>query len=125
MAKPGPKPGTHHAGTFKKGQPSANPGGRPKLAEGFREEIRNDESLRKLLYDIAHGRAKVTEQRRHTLLWMLDQGFGRAPQHVTVDGKVTLEDAAKEIREFLRQFPEVEVRLDAWLAEKAAKEAVL
>lgn len=28
--KPGPPPGTHHAGTFKKGQPSANPGGRPK-----------------------------------------------------------------------------------------------
>lgn len=66
-----------HRGLPKKGEPSRNPGGRPRAAEGWRESIRTDETLRTLALQIAKG--EEVDGNPEMVRWLLDQGFGRAP----------------------------------------------
>lgn len=73
---------------FKKGQ-SGNPGGRPKVVAEVRELAReHTEKALKTLVEImsdqkAHNAARVAAAKE-----ILDRGYGRAPQSVTVKGEV-------------------------------------
>lgn len=121
MAKRGPK--KLHRGNWKQGQ-SGNPAGYPKGTTEFRQRIREDEKIHDLLFRAARGELTEAERRKfdgQTLRFMVEQGHGRAPQAIKVDGMLTLDEAAKEIREFLLRYPEIEAELDAWLESKRSQ----
>lgn len=102
-----PRKGQKHSGQFDKGQ-SGNPGGRPKLAEGWRQSIREDEELRDLARRAAKGQLTHEERvkiDRDLLKYHLDQGFGRASQqleHTAKDGE-KLDFGAERFEEALRR----------------------
>jgi hypothetical protein len=87
----GLRPGQKHSGSFKAGEGSANPGGRPRAAKGWRESIRNDKKLRALARRAAKGTLKPGEKPDKAMLqYLLDQGFGRAQQTVEQKGAVSI-----------------------------------
>jgi hypothetical protein len=83
-----PRKGQKHSGQFVKGQ-SGNPAGRPKAAEGWRERLRNDPDLQDLAIAIAKGQIPKPNVMANPdmLKYLLDQGFGRAPQQIEHTGK--------------------------------------
>ena len=88
-----PRKGQKHSGQWDKGV-SGNPGGKPKLADGWRESLRNDETLRVEILKLAKG--EQSKANADHLKYLLDQGFGRAPQ----EQKIEI-DIAGEARRFI------------------------
>lgn len=115
---PGPPKGTRHRGTPLIGAPSRNPGGRPKAAAGWRESLRNDESLREDILKLARG--AQTKADKDTVKYLLDQGFGRASQSIELSGGIDLRTAAVDVREWAQSIGKLE-EFEAWVAARSSK----
>ena len=121
MAKRGPKGPI--STSFKPGV-SGNPSGYPKQAIGWRKSIRDNPVFRDLYERAAVG--KLTPEERalvdpDRLEYLLDQGFGRAPQTVKLEGMISIDDAVEELRGFLEPrglLAEFETWLEAKLETK-------
>ncbi len=100
-------PGNKAGKKFVRGQPSPNPGGRPKDAEGYAARCREItielvEELRKraLKGKLTHGQVEFLKNAE-------DRGFGKVPQKTELTADVTIKPDPKkyttEELEFIRQ----------------------
>ena len=96
--------------TWNKGDPSPNPGGRPKLAEGYRKAIRDNPEYQRLAEEAALGKRKMTRAQWEALKYQLDQGMGKAAQSLQVT-KIDFRAGAAVVLDVLEEFPEAKARV--------------
>jgi hypothetical protein len=111
MAKPGPKPGTHHAGTFKKNDPRINPGGVTKEQREWKawcKEVFNTEDIRE------HTLRRI-KKNDNLLMWLGEQANGRATQ--AIEGKI-------DVSVRLRRMTDAEIEAEIKQELKALHEVV-
>ena len=102
--KPGPKPGTRHAGMFQPGQ-SGNPSGRPQKTERQRtfEEICRQKSLEALdvLEQAVYDETAPWKDRLHAFSLLSENGHGRPIDRLAVktmnEGGANVEESNREV----------------------------
>lgn len=112
-----------HRGLPKKGEPSRNPSGRPKVSEGVREAIRADTKIPDLISRTAKGELTPEERKsidKDMLKYWFDQGHGRAPQTINLGGSVTLRSAVGDFRAWVEEKGLLE-DFERWVSAQASK----
>ena len=110
-----PRKGERHSGQFTSNDPRQNKDGRPRAAAGWRESLRNDETLRKEILKLAKG--EQTKAQADHVKYLLDQGFGRAPQTIELSGTVTHRTALVDFRVWVESVGLLE-EFEAWISSR-------
>jgi hypothetical protein len=72
---------------WRRGQPSPNPGGRPKgLASLVRERTRDGADLVDFMVKLFHNKRQPLRYRLEAAAWLADRGFGKALQQMELTG---------------------------------------
>lgn len=106
MAKPGPKPGSKHAGMFTANDPRQSPGGRPKkLAEiEAHAQLYTIEAIEVQVEIMRDQEAPAVARLRATEL-VNERGWGKPRQPVEHSGKVDVGAVAVALFEGLKDIP--------------------
>jgi hypothetical protein len=72
---------------WRRGQPSPNPGGRPKgLASLVREQTRDGADLVEFMLKLKENKRQPMRLRMEAVAWLADRGFGKALQQMELSG---------------------------------------